>query len=89
MKTIKLNAQLVYSKYEQLRTAAGEAEIKYLYPSKKRIDEIQNYAIGISTSDNVDLPTRRKANLLFYSCEQELALRSLLKQYKDFQEGKL
>lgn len=81
-KTIKLNVQNVYSKYESARIKAGFAELKYLAPSTKRIREIQRYSESIMESDYIDLDVKRSAMMLRMECKQEFAVRRLITRYK-------
>ena len=59
-KHIKRGAIAGYSNYERFRMFAGAAEIVYLNPSIKRLEQIKTYSDNLMKSDYTDRDVKEK-----------------------------
>lgn len=70
-----------YSTYEKFRMFAGAAEVVYLNPSNKRLEEIKAYSTALMKSGYTDLDTKMKASVLHSECASQQILKDLLARY--------
>lgn len=80
-KHIKRGAIKGYSNYERFRMFAGAAEVMYLNPSHKRLEQIKAYSNNLMKSDYTDHDVKTKARMLRSECESQQILKDLLSKY--------
>ena len=80
-KQIKRGAIKGYSNYERFRMFAGAAEVAYLNPSDKRLEEIKSYSTALMKSNYTDLDTKMKASLLHSECASQQVLKNMLSRF--------
>jgi hypothetical protein len=80
-KHIKNGAIKGYSNYEKFRMFAGAAEVVYLNPSNKRLEEIKSYSTSLMQSGYTDLDTKMKASVLHSECASQQIMKDLLARY--------
>lgn len=80
-KQIKRTAISTYSNFEKLRMFAGAAEVVYLNPSHKRLEEIKAYSWSLMKSDYASHEVKRKARMLRSECESQQMLKDVLARF--------
>lgn len=80
-KHIKAGAIKGYSNYEKFRMFAGAAEVVYLNPSNKRLEEIKSYSTSLMQSGYTDLDTKMKASVLHSECASQQILKDVLQRF--------
>ena len=70
-----------YSNYEKFRMFLGAAEVVYLNPSNKRLEEIKSYSTSLMKSGYIDFDTKRKASILHSECGSQQILKDVLNRY--------
>jgi|TARA_B100001287_G_C22598722_1_gene489331 predicted P-loop ATPase/GTPase len=80
-KHIKRGLIAGYSNYERFRMFAGAAEVVYLNPSIKRLEQIKTYSNNLMKSDYTDRDVKRKARVLRSECESQQMLKDVLARF--------
>jgi len=89
-KQIKSGAIAGYSNFEKWRMFVGAAEVAYLNPSDKRLEEIKAYSTKLMKSDYINFSTKMKASLLHSECGSQQILKHLLGKFSQLKrEGVL
>ena len=89
-KQIKAGAIAGYSNFEKWRMFVGAAEVAYLNPSDKRLEEIKAYSTKLMKSDYINFNTKMKASVLHSECGSQQILKHLLGKFSQLKrEGVL